>query len=630
MAVTRRILNSMIFLIAIHHFLPISAQNTVYPTHWWTGFKDPQLNLIIRGNEVGAFTNVTTSSPAILVKSVRKATSKNYLLVDLMISQQAKPGFFSIKLSSPGGKSETIQYELKKRDAENGNTRIRGVNASDFIYLVMTDRFANGDLSNDIVKTYRDTTCDRTDKFSRHGGDLKGVEDKLPYLQDLGVSTVWLTPVNENDMPRMNEWGNKVAGYHGYWFTDHYQVDKRFGGNNAYKQLCQAAHAKGMKIIQDAIYNHIGSYHWIAQDPPDADWLNSSQGKNPPHHREEVFFDPYASEQDKRQMLDGWFVPHLPDLNQRNRDVARFLIQYAIWATEEYGVDGWRVDTYKYNEESFLNEINTCLSREFPKLTVFGESWVTSPLANAYFTRNNVKTPFSHNAEGMLDFQNSFAMINAAKEETGWASGVIKLYFSLAQDILYADPMKNCIFLDNHDMDRIFSVLGEDWTKMRMVYNWLFTLRGMPQLYYGTEVLMKNYKVNTDATVREDFPGGWPSDDSQKNRFVATGRNLEQELSFSYVRALAKYRKTSSALTQGRLMQYIPQNGVYIYFRYNAAQTVMVVTNNGKESVSPDWNHFRERVTGFSTMRDVISGQVSALKGFQIKPGESFVMELLK
>ena len=528
MAVTRRILNSMIFLFAILHFLPISAQNTVYPTHWWTGFKDPQLNLIIRGNEVGAFTNVTTSSPAILVKSVRKTKSKNYLLVDLMISQQAKPGFFSINLSNPGGKSETIRYELKKRDASNGNTRIRGVNASDFIYLIMTDRFANGDLSNDIVKTYRDTTCDRTDKFSRHGGDLKGVEDKLTYLQDLGVSTVWLTPVNENDMPRMNEWGNQVAGYHGYWFTDHYQVDKRFGGNDAYKQLCQAAHAKGMKIIQDAIYNHIGSYHWIAQDPPDADWLNSSQGKNPPHHREEVFFDPYASEQDKRQMLDGWFVPHLPDLNQRNRDVARFLIQYAIWATEEYGVDGWRVDTYKYNEEPFLNEINTCLSREFPKLTVFGESWVTSPLANAYFTRNNVKTPFSHNADGMLDFQNCFAMINAAKEETGWASGVIKLYFSLAQDILYADPMRNCIFLDNHDMDRIFSVLGEDWTKMRMVYNWLFTLRGMPQLYYGTEVLMKNYKVNTDATVREDFPGGWPSDDLQKNRFVATGRNLQQ------------------------------------------------------------------------------------------------------
>lgn len=630
MAGTKRFLKSIFYLVTILYILPISAQNSVYPTHWWTGFKDPQLNLIIRGNEVGAFTNVTTSSPAILVKSVRKATSKNYLLVDLLISKQAKPGFFSIKLSSPGGKSETIRYELKKRDAANGNTRIRGVNASDFVYLVMTDRFANGDLSNDIVKTYRDTTCDRTDKFSRHGGDLKGVEDKLTYLQDLGVSTVWLTPVNENDMPRMNEWGNQVAGYHGYWFTDHYQVDKRFGGNNAYKQLCQAAHAKGMKIIQDAIYNHIGSYHWIAQDPPDADWLNSSQGKNPPHHREEVFFDPYASQQDKRQMLDGWFVPHLPDLNQRNRDVARFLIQYAIWATEEYGVDGWRVDTYKYNEEPFLNEINTCLSREFPKLTVFGESWVTSPLANAYFTRNNVKTPFSHNADGMLDFQNCFAMINAAKEETGWASGVIKLYFSLAQDILYADPMRNCIFLDNHDMDRIFSVLGEDWTKMRMVYNWLFTLRGMPQLYYGTEVLMKNYKVNTDATVREDFPGGWPSDDLQKNRFVATGRNLQQELSFSYVRALANFRKKSSALTQGRLMQYIPQNGVYIYFRYNAAQTVMVVTNNGKETVSPNWNHFRERVTGFSTMRDVISGQVSALKGFQIKPGESFVMELLK
>lgn len=621
---------SLLFIFSLLQFLSLEAQNTVYPTHWWTGFKDNQLNLIIRGNEVGSYTSVTTSTPTIQVKSVRKVSSKNYLLVDLVISPQAKPGFFSINLSRSRGQNATIRYELKKRASENGKTRIQGVNASDFIYLIMTDRFANGDLSNDIVKTYRDTTSDRSNKFARHGGDLKGVENKLSYLQDLGVTTVWLTPVNENDMPLMDEWGNQVAGYHGYWFTDHYQVDKRLGGNEAYKQLCNEAHAKGMKIIQDAIYNHIGDYHWIAQDLPSDDWLNSSQGKNPPHHREEVFFDPYVSQQDKRQMLDGWFVPHLPDLNQRNRDVARFLIQYAIWATEEYGIDGWRVDTYKYNEESFLNEINTCLLREFPSLTVFGESWVTTPLANAYFTRNNVKSSFAHNAEGMLDFQNCFAMINAAKEEPGWATGVIKLYFSLAQDVLYKDPMKNCIFLDNHDMDRIYSVLGEDWSKMQMVYNWLFTLRGMPQLYYGTEVLMKNYKVNTDATVREDFPGGWPTDDAQKNRFLKTGRNLQQELSFNYVSALAKFRKSSSAITKGRLMQYIPQNGLYVYFRYDSMQTIMVITNNGKETITPDWKHFRERVTGFSTMRDVVSGQVMPLSGFQLKPGDSFVMELLK
>ena len=230
----------------------------------------------------------------------------------------------------------------------------------------------------------------------------------------------------------------------------------------------------------------------------------------------------------------------------------------------------------------------------------------------------------------MLDFQNCFAMISAAKEEAGWSTGVIKLYLTLAQDVLYADPMKNCIFLDNHDMDRVYSVLGEDWSKMRMVYNWLFTLRGMPQLYYGTEVLMKNFKVNTDATVREDFPGGWSNDTPGKNLFLKENRNVIQQSSFEYVSKLANFRKSSSALTQGRLMQYIPQNGVYVYFRYSAQQTIMVVANTGKEIISPNWNHYSERVKGYTKLHDVITGNVTTMNNFQVKPGESFVMELLK
>lgn len=605
------------------------GQAVVYPTHWWTGFSDQHLNLIIRGEDVGTFASASIQQSGVKLERIRKASSKNYLFLDLLITAATQPGQFFIELKSPGKAMIRIPYELKPRSKQNGVTRVKGVNTSDFIYLIMPDRFSNGDLTNDIVKEYRDTFCNRNDKFSRHGGDLKGVGNQLSYLEKLGVTTLWLTPVNENDQPRLNEWGNKVAGYHGYWFTDHYQVDKRLGGNKAYQELCQLAHARGMKVIQDAIYNHIGNYHWIAQDPPTADWLNSSQGKNPPHHREEVFFDPYASTQDKRQMLDGWFVPHLPDLNQRNKDVARFLIQYSIWATEEYGLDGWRVDTYKYNEEDFVNDINTALTREFPTLTIFGESWVTSPLANAYFTRNNVKTPFSHNAEGMLDFQTCFAMINAAKEESGWSTGVIKLYNSLAQDVLYADPTKNCIFLDNHDMDRIYSVLGEDWSKLKMTLNWLFTLRGMPQLYYGTEVLMKNYKVNTDATVREDFPGGWPSDDVRSNRFIKEGRTISQDSTYNYISQLAGFRKSSSALITGRLMQFIPRDGLYLYFRYDSRQTVLVISHTGKEVVKPDWSVYRERVDGYSRVRNVVTGEVTRLIDFSIKPGESFVLELL-
>lgn len=624
----RRIYAFVVIGILLFPTITLFGQVTVYPTHWWTGFHAKELNLILRGTGIGQYTAVTTNYPGISIKAVRKGVSQNYLMVDVTIGTQTKPGSFELLLKGSNLQPKKIPYLLKQRSALNGKTRVQGVDASDFIYLAMTDRFSNGDVSNDIIPSYRDTTSNRADKFSRHGGDFKGVENSIPYLQQLGVTTLWLTPVNENDMPLMKEWGNKVAGYHGYWFTDHYQVDLRFGGNEAYKRLCDKLHANGMKIIQDAIYNHIGDYHWIALDPPSPDWLNSSQGKNPPHHREEVFFDPYASMQDRRQMLDGWFVPHLPDLNQRNRDVARFLIQYAIWATEEYGLDGWRVDTYKYNEESFLNEINDALFAEFPTLTVFGESWVTTPLANAYFTKNNIKTPFAHNATGMLDFQNCFAMINAAKEETGWSTGVIKLYLSLAQDVLYKDPTSNCIFLDNHDMDRIFSVLGEDWSKMKMVLNWLLTLRGMPQLYYGTEVLMKNFKVNTDATVREDFPGGWPTDPASKNRFTEAGRSILEQNCYSYISKLATYRKKSVALTHGKLMQFIPKDGVYAYFRYTDQQTILVITNNGKNTVHPDWNHFIERTKGFTRLKDVVTGQAFLMDGFSIQPGDSYVLEL--
>lgn len=621
-----RVLTSFLLL-----FVTIAQSQSIYPSHWFVGFKNPDLNLIIRGAGMGKYTSATIQYPGVKLMKLRKSENANYLYLDLRIDPTAKPGTMKIVLKGgPEMDPRTLTYQLKPRAVENGITRIKGVRAEDFIYLIMTDRFANGDPSNDIIPGYLDQKCDRSDKFSRHGGDFKGIENRMDYLDQLGVTTLWLTPVNENDMPRMTEWGNSVAGYHGYWFTDHYQVDKRFGGNEGYRNLSDRAHARGMKVIQDAVYNHIGDHHWIALDPPSSDWLNSAQGKNPPHHREEVFFDPYASQQDKRQMLDGWFVPHLPDLNQRNADVARYLIQYHIWATEEFGVDGWRVDTYKYNEEKFLNEINNALSREFPKLTVFGESWVTTPLGNAYFTRNNLKTPFAHNAEGMLDFQSCFAMIAAAKEENAWSNGLIKLYYALAQDVLYEDPMKNCIFLDNHDMDRIFSVLGEDDAKFRMCLNWLFTLRGMPQLYYGTEVLMKNLKVNTDATVREDFPGGWGADDPSKNRFLPSGRTPEQERTYSYISKLAQFRKNSPALQSGKLMQYIPRDGHYLYFRYTDQQTILVITNSSDKSVRPDWKIYQERVNGFTQARDVVTGEVFKLTELEMGAKSSRVLEMLK
>lgn len=602
----------------------------VYPTHWWVGMKNPKLQVMLHGENISLFTKVTIAYPGVKIEKISKAESKNYIFLDLNIAPTTKPGVLKIIMSGGGIGVEDVFFELKNRSKDNGKTRAQGVTAKDFIYLLIPDRFSNGDPSNDIVNDYRDKTSDRKDKFSRHGGDFRGIENHLDYFNQLGVTTLWLTPVIENDMPKMNEWGNSIAGYHGYWFTNHYEIDQRFGGNEGYKEFCNNLHAKGMKVIQDAVYNHVGNHHWFALDPPMKSWFNTSQGDKGPNHREEVFYDPYASQTDKNAMLDGWFVPHLPDLNQKNPYVANFLIQHAIWTTEEYGIDGWRVDTYKYCDEQFMNNVNAALEKEFPKLTVFGESWVNSTVANAYFTQNNIAAPFKHNAKGMLDFQSCFAMLAGMNEQFGWLNGVNKLYTTLTQDVLYKEPMNNCIFLDNHDMDRVFSVVDEDWKKMKMGFNWLLTLRGIPQIYYGSEVLMKNKKVNTDATVREDFPGGWADDKNKENRFTKEGRSEKQDEAFEYVSRLANFRKNSSALTGGKTMQFIPKDGLYVYFRYDNKQTVMVVTNTGDKDAKPDWAVFTERTRGFTQVRNVISGKIKPLNGLEIESKESFVFELLK
>lgn len=611
--------------------ISFSQEINVYPTHWWIGMKNPKLQLMIHEEGIANKIPMYKLSPAgmklaegVTLKMVHRVENPNYVILDLVIDKNAKPGERTFSFGSPAS-AVKIKYELKSRNTENGKTRVMGVTAKDFIYLMMPDRFANGEPSNDIIKGYRDETSDRSDKFSRHGGDFKGITDHLDYFNELGVTTLWLTPVIENDEPRLEEWGNRVAGYHGYWFTDHYEIDKRLGGNEGYKAFCDALHKKGMKVIQDAVYNHVGSHHWFILDPPMKDWINNWPAFQGPNHKEEVFFDPYVAAIDKKIMLDGWFVPHLPDLNQRNPFVANFLIQHAIWTTEEFGIDGWRVDTYKYCDEQFMNDVNTALEKEFPHLTVFGESWVNTITANAYFTKNNMNVPFKHNAKGMLDFQTSFGILGGMNDPF---NGVQRLYSTLAQDVLYKNPMNNCIFMDNHDMDRVFSVVDEDWSKLKAGINWLLTLRGIPQLYYGTEVLMKNKKVNTDATVREDFPGGWKNDAS--NRFIASGRNAKENEVFNYTSTLARFRKNSSAITGGKTMQFIPKDGVYIYFRYDNKQTVMVITNTGDKSIKPDWNYLSERTAGFKQLKEVVSGNSIPVQDFEIKPKESFVFELIK
>ncbi|MES2881795.1 MAG: alpha-amylase family glycosyl hydrolase, partial [Bacteroidota bacterium] len=402
----------------------------------------------------------------------------------------------------------SFDYELKPRSTQNGKTRIKGITSEDFIYLIMPDRFSNGDATNDKVAGMRDQSLNRDTIFDRHGGDLKGIQNKLDYLQNLGVTALWLNPVIENDMRNRTE--------HGYAFTDHYKVDRRIGGEKAYHDLVNAIHGRGMKIIQDAVYNHVGIEHFLFRDMPDSSWFHRWPTFTQTTYKEQPLFDPYASATDKKLMSDGWFVRQMPDVNQQNPLFANFLIQHALWSTEEYGLDGWRIDTYPYNDLDFMNRCNKALLDEHPQLHLFGEAWVHGVINQAYFTQNKLSIPFKSNLPAITDFQTHlYGILPALKENFGWTEGVNKLYTTLAQDVVYADAMKHVNFLDNHDKTRFFSEIGEDFAKYKMGIGWLLTARGIPQLYYGTEVLMKGVS-NPDGWVRLDFPGGWPGDKQNK------------------------------------------------------------------------------------------------------------------
>jgi glycosidase len=598
--------------------LSLFAQDIrVYPTHWFAGMKDPSLQLMLHRKDIGKASFSLKPYAGVKLVKTYVPENKNYLFIDLVISPTAKPGNLVFNVSE-NGKTYPMTYTLNRRDPGNGTTRVKGVNASDLVYLIMPDRFANGDTSNDVRPSMRDTQRDRSNPFSRHGGDIEGVEEKLDYLKDLGVTTVWMTPVIENDMPLEAEWGGKVAGYHGYWFTDHYTIEPRLGGEAAYRSLITSMHSKGMKIIQDAVYNHVGETHGFVLDKPMKDWFNEWPAYQGANHKEEVFFDPNASKLDKDIMTGGWFVPHLPDLNLRNPWLAKFMIQHAIWTTEEFGIDGWRVDTYKYCDEQFMNDVNAALEREFPSITIFGESWCSTPMASAYFVRNNMNFPFKHNLQGVTEFPTAYAMKDAALGNPG------ALYSILAQDGLYKDPYRNCIFLENHDMNRILSELGDDVTRLKLATGLLLTLRGIPQIYYGTEVLMKNFKNPSDAEVRRDFPGGFPGDGVDK--FSPAERSAAETDYFNFLRKVANYRKTSSAIVKGKTLQYQAQNGVYVYFRYSSGQRIMCVLNPSDKSAEISPSFYSEGLAGRKQGRDIISGASITLGDKLTVPAKTFML----
>ncbi len=592
----------------------------VYPANWWVGMKWNKVQLLIKG-EYADFNKekLQINYPGIKIEKINKLDNGMYMSADIVIAPNTKPGNVTIEFVKDG-KAHAVRWELKARRKGNGSQFAQGVSQADLVYLIMPDRFSNGDVSNDKIAGLRDQSLNRDSVYHRHGGDFKGIINHLDYLKNLGVTTLWMTPVIENDMPNRTE--------HGYAFTNHYNIEKRLGGAKMYKELSDALHQRGMKLIQDAVYNHVGSYHVTFLNQPTKDWYHQWPKFTQTSYKDQPLYDPYGSKADATLTSDGWFVREMPDLNQSNPFVAKYLIQHALWSVEEFGVDGWRIDTYIYNDLKFMNDCNDALIAEYPKMTMFGETWVHGTASQAYFVKNNITTPFKSNLLGATDFQTLFyGILPSVKDNFAWTDGVNKLFTTLSNDFLYKDPTKNNIFLDNHDLTRIATEFGGDINKIKMGLSWLLTCRGIPQIYYGTEVMMKGDKGINDGMVRKDFPGGWTGD--TKNAFTQQGLTEDEKDLQNFTRKLANYRKKSSAITTGKLMQYVPYDGLYVYFRYDNNQTVMCVMNTSEKEQTVDFMNYQERTKGFTKAKEIISDTQYNSK-FTIPAKRMWVLELEK
>ena len=583
------------------------------PLHWWVGMHNSELQIVLYGSDIGDC-EVKLPKAGMALKQIHQVENTNYLFLDVEILSNAQAGTYPIELYKNGKKIVTRDYILKNRD--KNLVKAQGVNAADLIYLIMPDRFANGDPSNDSVDGMRETAVNRDSMYYRHGGDLQGIINNLDYLEDLGVTALWMTPVLTNDMPQ--------ASYHGYANTENYEIDPRFGTVDTYRELGIELHKRNMKLVHDVVPNHVGLHHWTVIDRPSSDWLHEWDTFTQTTYKDQTMFDPYGTQADKDLMEKGWFVDTMPDLNHQNEKMQKYITQSHIWWIEEAGVDGFRIDTYPYNDLDFMGKWTDAIRSEYPSFSFFGETWVSSVPNQAYFLGGQkVGQDVDTKLEGVTDFQLTYAIGDALNFEK---DGANKLYSTLSGDYLYPNPLANVIFLDNHDKDRFFSTVGEDLEKYKSAFSWLLTYRGIPQMYYGAEILMKNFS-RPDGLVRDDFKGGFPGD--EVNKFTVEGRTEAENDMFNHVRTLAQYRKQTAALQNGKLLHYAPQNDVYVYFRYNDTEKVMVVMNCSEEQQEVALARFDEGIGQSKQMKNVLTGESLDLpERVVVKGKQTFVFEL--
>jgi neopullulanase len=589
----------------------------VEPPFWFVGMKNSTVQILFHNKEVNiGDLQVQTNYKGVTVKEVTKVENPHYVFVTVEIGKDAVAG--SVPFTFTGGK-KPFSYNYELRNKGGLTNRIQGFNSSDVVYLIMPDRFANGDTSNDTVAGMLEP-ANRANDEGRHGGDLQGITNHLDYIKELGVTAIWLNPVLENNQ--------KKSSYHGYAITDLYNVDKRFGGNEAYLSFINKSHAYGLKVIQDMVMNHIGNDHWLMHDLPEKNWVHQFPEFTRSNYQGNVLSDPYRSDSDSKKMNDGWFDTSMPDVDQTNPLFATYLIQNSLWWIEYGGLDGIRMDTHPYPDKEFMSRWGKAVLDEYPTFNIVGEVWLDNSIpATAYWQKGmKNKDGYESNLPTVTDFPFCFAVAQSLNEQGGWSTGMRRLYVLLSQDFIYPNAYNNLTFLDNHDMTRFFLSVGRDLKKFKMGITFLLTTRGIPELYYGTELLMDG-DGGHHPNVRRDFPGGWPGD--KQNAFTKEGRTGEQNEAFDFLKKLLDWRKANPVIHSGKLKHYIPNDNIYVYFRSNENKTVMVVMNANTASKTISLARFAEDLAGKNRGTDVSSGKVMQLKdSLDIPAQAALVLEL--
>ena len=613
----------------------------IEPTDWYVGLKDASLQLMVYGKDIKT-ADVTTDYPGVKIDSLVRLDSPNYLLVYMNV-KDAQPGTMTL-LFQQGKQKKKVNYTLKARE-KKGEERY-GFSNADVLYMLMPDRFASGRTDNDQIKGLRPYKNDRTQPSLRHGGDLEGIRQHLDYFKELGVTALWFTPVLENDSP---DHGTQST-YHGYATTNYYRVDPRFGSNEEYRQLCDEAHAKGIKIVMDMIFNHSGYEHPWTLDMPSKDWLNTPEWLSPENQANAVemktmdgaakvndkylqtsykltpVVDPYASKIDLHETVDGWFVPTMPDLNQRNPHVIKYLIQNSIWWIETVGIDGIRMDTYPYADRDAMAQWMKIIGEEYPNFNTVGETWVTEPAYTAAWQKDSKLSEKNSYLPTVMDFA-FYDRINQAKnEETdAWWNGFNRIYNNFVYDYLYPNPSNVMAFLENHDTDRFLGE-GKDTVALKQALALLLTVNRTPQLYYGTEVLMNGTKHITDGNVRKDFPGGFPGD--TKNCFTREGRTQAENAMFDWLSRLLHWRQGNDVIIKGKQTQFIPFNGIYVIARQYNGKTVLTILNGNRKQADMQLDRYAEIIGNATAAKDVITGRTVKLdKKLSLKSRQTLILE---